>query len=635
MERAAAAAVALVVLVPSLFAAGRAPARPDPGPNRVTPSAVPAHHAPGAPAAIAANPNRTAAGRLAGGVLTVRLVARPGRWSPEEAEGAGLDVEAFGEAGGPLENPGPLIRVPEGTEIRASVRNAIAAETLIVHGLDTRPGSSGDTVQVAPGATRSVRFAAGAPGTYLYWATTTGAATMKARHGRDSQLNGAFVVDPRGARPADRVFVLSVFDDTVVVAGKRDEYFAVGINGLSYPHTEALTFAQGDSVRWRWINASYEEHPMHLHGFFFRVDARGDIGRDTAYAPDERRLAVTESMDAGTTMRIAWSPDRPGNWIFHCHIAYHIMPALHLPLTPADTMPQMHMAGLVIPIHVRARPGAAPPAPADTQRIRLVAQARPHVYGAQPGLGYAVQTGGGIPAPDSITIPGAPLLLTRGRLARITVVNHLADTTSVHWHGIELESYYDGIAGMSGTAGHLAPPIPPGDSFTAQMRPPRAGTFIYHTHIKDLGQISHGMYGPLLVLEPGEPYDPATDHVVFLSQGRTDDSAKVLVNGLADPTPLVLRAGVPQRLRFIAMLPAGKGEWRLLRDSTLQRWTPVGKDGADVPAAQAAERPAVFRISVGETYDFRFLPAAPGPLRLELWTTNGRTRLLSVPVSVE
>jgi FtsP/CotA-like multicopper oxidase with cupredoxin domain len=265
-----------------------------------------------------------------------------------------------------------------------------------------------------------------------------------------------------------------------------------------------------------------------------------------------------------------------------------------------------------------------------------VAQLRPHVYGSDAGLGYALQEPGfPDPASDSLTIPGAPIVLTRGRLARITVVNHLADTTAVHWHGVELESFFDGIAGMSGMPGRLAAAIAPGDSFTAEMRPPRAGTFIYHTHIKDVGQISHGMYGPLLVLEPGSRYDPATDHVVFLSQGRADDSAQILVNGLAEPAPLVLRAGVPQRLRFIAMLPAGKAEFRLVRDSAVERWRPVNKDGADLPASQAGERPAQFAISVGETYDFAYAPGAPGPLRLELWSVNGRIHFLTVPVRVE
>ena len=214
-------------------------------------------------------------------------------------------------------------------------------------------------------------------------------------------------------------------------------------------------------------------------------------------------------------------------------------------------------------------------------------------------------------------------------------MNHLPDTTAVHWHGMELESYYDGIAGMSGTPGHVAPAIAPGDSFTAEMRPPRAGTFIYHTHIRDIRQLSLGMYGALLVLPPGERYDAATDHVVFLSVGGIGDSAQLLVNGAADPRPIVLRAGTPQRLRFIAMLPAGKGEIRLLRDSSLEQWRPVGKDGADVPRASALARPARVAISVGETYDFAYTPNAPGTMRLEIWSPDGTSRWLTVPVRIE
>ena len=50
----------------------------------------------------------------------------------------------------------------------------------------------------------------------------------------------------------------------------------------------------------------------------------------------------------------------------------------------------------------------------------------------------------------------------------------------------------------------IMPPIAPGASFVAQMTPPRAGTFIYHTHIDDIKQLSSGLYGALIVLPPGE-----------------------------------------------------------------------------------------------------------------------------------
>ena len=46
--------------------------------------------------------------------------------------------------------------------------------------------------------------------------------------------------------------------------------------------------------------------------------------------------------------------------------------------------------------------------------------------------------------------------LTRGEPVSITIVNHLAEPTSVHWHGIEVEdSYVDGVPGFSGAGTRL------------------------------------------------------------------------------------------------------------------------------------------------------------------------------------
>ena len=82
----------------------------------VTQSGNPAPDCRGVPAANAPkalpNDNRVPAGTLKGGVLTVRLVARPAAWHPEGAQGCGLRVHAFAEEGKSAQIPGPLIRVP-------------------------------------------------------------------------------------------------------------------------------------------------------------------------------------------------------------------------------------------------------------------------------------------------------------------------------------------------------------------------------------------------------------------------------------------------------------------------------------------------------------------------------------------
>lgn len=583
---------------------------------------------------IHANLNRAPAGQLAHGVLTLHLVASNGLWHPEAEDGFGLDVQAFGEEGKPPQNPGPLIRIPEGTQIHLTLRNAIPGAALVVHGLSTRPAAAADSVVLAPGAVREVRFLAGAPGTYFYWASTTGV-PLEQRHKVDSQLSGAFIVDGVGAKPVDHVFVIGVWLDSLTVGGVREEREIPTINGKMFPYTEQFTYSVSDSVRWRVINTSDREHPMHLHGFYYRVNSRGDAARDTVYAPADQRVVVTENLPFGSTMAVAWSPDRPGNWVFHCHILYHV--AGDLSLTSAAHHPAMSgmepMSGLVIALHVRPRPGAAYPATVgEPRRLRLLVQSRPNVYRQEPGFGFVLQQGDTPPAPDSIRIPGSPIVVTRGEPVAIAVVNHLPEPTAVHWHGIELTSYYDGVPGVSGEPGHLLPSIAPGDSFIAAYTPPRAGTFIYHTHIDDVRQMESGLYGALLVLPPGQVYDSTTAHTLVFGWHEYPDTLEVLLNGSTHPPPLLLRAGVTHRLRIIMIPPAGTGDVLLWSDTALVTWRAVAKDGADLASNQATLRPARQRISVGETYDFEFMPAGPATLRLEL--RDGPDVLVTMPVEV-
>jgi FtsP/CotA-like multicopper oxidase with cupredoxin domain len=198
------------------------------------------------------------------------------------------------------------------------------------------------------------------------------------------------------------------------------------------------------------------------------------------------------------------------------------------------------------------------------------------------------------------------------------VLNRLPEATAIHWHGIELESYSDGVVGWSGAVRRLAPAIQAQDSFVARLTLPRAGTFMYHTHLNDLEQLTSGLYAAILVLEPGARFDPSRDHVFIGGWDGGAEPPHLLINGDSLPrVPLELEAGVPHRFRFINIGPAG-GYWPSLRqDSTLQLWRHIAKDGADLPAARAVERPARFRIQVGETWDFEWTPR-PGEYTLAL-----------------
>ncbi|PYX40742.1 MAG: hypothetical protein DMG81_05325 [Acidobacteria bacterium] len=93
--------------------------------------------------------------------------------------------------------------------------------------------------------------------------------------------------------------------------------------------------------------------------------------------------------------------------------------------------------------------------------------------------------------------------------------------------------------------------IQPGKSFEVFINPPRAGTFIYHTHMNDMPQLSSGLYGPIIVLPPGEVFHPATDRVFVISRNGMRTDGELLLNGAARPEPQRWIAGQPYRLRFI------------------------------------------------------------------------------------
>ncbi|HSC59172.1 MAG TPA: hypothetical protein VLC11_06395, partial [Gemmatimonadales bacterium] len=123
---------------------------------------------PADPAPVAFNDNRISAGRLHGGVLSVAMVAAPGDWRPFGADQRGLTIPVFGEEGKPLQDPGPLLRVPLGTRVEVRLRN-LTGRPLVVHGLSARRVAVMDSLVLAPGASGIARFIADAEGTYYYW----------------------------------------------------------------------------------------------------------------------------------------------------------------------------------------------------------------------------------------------------------------------------------------------------------------------------------------------------------------------------------------------------------------------------------------------------------------------------------
>jgi manganese oxidase len=611
------------------------------------------------PPEIVTHTNQVAAGRMAGQSLYLDLEVREGLWYPETKDGPGLLVQAFAERGKPPSIPGPLLRVREGTRILASVHNLLDVDVAL-HGFHTRPGDAKDVISIPAGKTQQFDFTVGAAGIYHYYGSTmeggAGWPTYK-----DANLSGAFVVDPKDAKAEldDRIFMigawrespdldrrlrdvsLSAADRARLLSSQRATFT---INGLSWPYTERLRYRESQRVRWRWINTSNIPHPMHLHGFYFDVESVGDGERDTPFREEHRPHVVTQKMQIGSTLSMSWTPDRAGNWLFHCHMIEHISPNQRLRPPATHTKHDAHddsthvtdgMAGLVLGIHVSASDTVKPSTVASQRhKLQLFVHEQPGRFGGEPAMGYALRKSEDESPPNEVSLPGPTIVLTRGEPVSIEITNTIREPTSIHWHGIELDSYFDGVPGWGGHPRSVTPSIAPGGSFVAEMTPPRAGTFIYHTHSHDDRQLMSGMYGALVVLEPGQRYDPVTDRLLLISVGGPNTQrlrppeVPIFLNGSANPKPMELQVGVTYRLRIINITADNVAfNVHLLAGDEYVDWRPLAKDGADLPTAQRIVKRAIQPVGVGETYDVEYRPERPGDLRFEVRSGAGATRV--------
>jgi FtsP/CotA-like multicopper oxidase with cupredoxin domain len=599
-------------------------------------------------APIAANDNRVPAGSVNGGSVRVTLTARMGLWYPDGPGTRGIPIAAFGENGKPPQFPGPLLRVPAGTTVELRVRNALPDKrTLHIHGLVVGP--DGDhPLTVRPGETRSVRLRRTVAGTFGYW-TGDERDSLRSRFDDDAALTGAIVIDePHRPRPVDRVFVIGDWDHVWRTNGDPNyNGELLTINGRSWPATEQLSYVRGQTVRWRVFNASLGSHPMHLHGFPFTLDAVGDGLRTIAYAGGPHYREVTHRVAPGETFDAHWFADRAGSWMFHCHIAVHTMP--HRPLAELiagrlqkrSIESQAHlthdaMGSMMMAVRVLPAPGDAalirPTAPRRLS-VDIVENPTPaHQPIAFDRYAYVVHdAANSVPASGTL---GPLIVLTAGEPVAITVNNHLPEATTVHWHGMPVQSSIDDGGMMMATTGSMsgmgamparspmsaaagAPPIAPGGSFVAQFTPSYAGTFMYHTHMDDAWQLIGGLSGPLIVLPRGASYDAATDHVIMLtSPAESPFGDRVRINGELDPAPIVIHAGTPQRLRFINMTILNADLVVSLDGDALPQWTPIAKDGLDLDSRLQTPRRAVQQLTIGETRDFTFTATTPGRLML-------------------
>jgi len=131
-----------------------------------------------------------------------------------------------------------------------------------------------------------------------------------------------------GATPVDVVLTLPPMKDN------KSEF---QVNGVPFWKAKPYAAKLGEKQLWIVKNDSDWDHPFHLHGFFFQViDENGEPVRPLAWKD-------TVNVPMKTTMRLLVSFDeRPGQWMFHCHILDHADGGLMGTVMVGDTPPKPH-----------------------------------------------------------------------------------------------------------------------------------------------------------------------------------------------------------------------------------------------------------------------------------------------------
>lgn len=156
------------------------------------------------------------------------------------------------------------------------------------------------------------------------------------------------------------------------------------------------------------------------------------------------------------------------------------------------------------------------------------------------------------------SLPAPTLEFTEGDIAKIKIINHLKQNTSLHWHGLLVPNSQDGVPGVTQS------PIPGGTSYSYEFPLKHAGTYWYHSHT-DL-QEQRGLYGAI-VIHPKKDTIKADKEMVLVLSDWTDESPEQVLRNLrtdGDYYSLKKKSTVSwwdaiKRKKFLTLLKMEKG----------------------------------------------------------------------------
>jgi FtsP/CotA-like multicopper oxidase with cupredoxin domain len=228
------------------------------------------------------------------------------------------------------------------------------------------------------------------------------------------------------------------------------------------------------------------------------------------------------------------------------------------------------------------------------QRFDL--EARHQTVTLPDGSGYDAVTFGSVPGPE--------LVVTEGELVEVTLTNRdVEDGVTLHWHGYDVPSGDDGVAGVTQDA------VAPGESFVYRFVADQVGTFWYHTHQDALEGIVRGLYGGLVVLPAEDPSDIADVTALI----HTLDGATLIGENDVLRVPEI----GPTRLRLANTDQVPR---RIVLDADAQL---VALDGTDLAEPAIIPAGTSLRIPAGGRADLLIEATRPVTLDVERGGTSG------------
>jgi FtsP/CotA-like multicopper oxidase with cupredoxin domain len=260
------------------------------------------------------------------------------------------------------------------------------------------------------------------------------------------------------------------------------------------------------------------------------------------------------------------------------------------------------------PMMVAYNAAPAVPGQPSTSLVTLTAQPGPEPVKAFTLTAAPARIGGQDAWAYNGTVPGPELRVTQGDRVRVTLVNHLPASTSIHWHGVILPNAEDGVSGITQDA------VPSGGTYTYDFVANDAGTYWYHSHQDTMNQIPRGLFGSLVV-EPNASTPTVRDYTLLIH--TLPNSNAVAVNGSAS-LHLDANPGDTVRLRVIDAIsamdfgPTGTVQMPVLVGVP---YTVAALDGHDLNQPQPLG-PERIPLGMGQRADLVFTMPSAGAVRL-------------------